>query len=133
MDSCTSDDIDGRQLWLGVHVLGDLEEMTPRQPIYPVPYAWSLRPGAIIEDATSHVKLNYWESFWKHGVYAEAYGTDDDTDYYGVYGYGSDYGVYGDSYDGTGVKGSSYNGEGVRAESTNGVAVHAISTNDTGV
>ena len=49
MDWCTANDINGRQLWLGIEVEGD-GEMTPRQPIYPVPYAWSLRPGALISD-----------------------------------------------------------------------------------
>lgn len=47
MDSCTASDINGRQLWLGIKVGSD-PEMTPRQAIYPVPYAWGLRPGAII-------------------------------------------------------------------------------------
>jgi hypothetical protein len=30
---------DGRALWLGVQVEGDAEEMTPRQPLLPAPYA----------------------------------------------------------------------------------------------
>jgi hypothetical protein len=38
----------GQQLWLGVQV-GTDPEMTPRQPIYPVPYAYTLRSGATIE------------------------------------------------------------------------------------
>jgi len=49
IDSCSAADIDGRQLYLGIEVAAD-GEMTPRQAIYPVPYAWSLRPGAIISD-----------------------------------------------------------------------------------
>jgi hypothetical protein len=40
--------IDGRQLYLSVEV-GDDGEMTPRQFIDNVPYAWSLRPGAKVE------------------------------------------------------------------------------------
>jgi hypothetical protein len=52
MDNCTSSDIDGRQLWLGVKVGSDLE-MTPRRPIYAVPYAWSLRPGANIVNTST--------------------------------------------------------------------------------
>lgn len=47
LNGCTADDLNGRQVWLGVRVGGDAE-MTPRQPIYAVPYAWSLRPGAQI-------------------------------------------------------------------------------------
>ncbi|MBC7249609.1 MAG: hypothetical protein H5T62_04935 [Anaerolineae bacterium] len=49
MDYCTSSDIDGRQLYLGLEVGSD-GEMTPRRAIYAVPYAWSLKPGAIISD-----------------------------------------------------------------------------------
>lgn len=47
---CGSDDMNGRQLYLGVKVDTDVE-MTDRQPIYPVPYAFSLKPGAVISDA----------------------------------------------------------------------------------
>lgn len=46
--------IDGRQLYLGITVGSDAE-MTPRQAILPVPYAWSLRPGAVIKGATSYL------------------------------------------------------------------------------
>ncbi|NIO68723.1 MAG: hypothetical protein GTN71_06690, partial [Anaerolineae bacterium] len=49
MEGCSPWPIDGQQLWLGVEVGSD-GEMTPRQPIYPVPYAWSLKPGAVISD-----------------------------------------------------------------------------------
>ena len=48
--NCGSEDLNGQQLWLGIKV-GTDAEMTDRQPIYPVPYAWSLRPGAVISDA----------------------------------------------------------------------------------
>ena len=40
---------DGRALWLGIKVGSD-PEMTPRQELRPVPYALSLRPGALIKD-----------------------------------------------------------------------------------
>ncbi len=37
--------------------------MTPRRPIYPVPYAWSLRPGAIISNtSTSGRGLEVWSA-----------------------------------------------------------------------
>jgi hypothetical protein len=49
IDYCTSSDIDGKRLYLGIQVAGD-EEMTPRREIYPVPYAFSLLPGAVISD-----------------------------------------------------------------------------------
>jgi hypothetical protein len=42
MDHCY-DDINGQKLWLGIQVGSD-PEMTPRQVIYPVPYALSLGP-----------------------------------------------------------------------------------------
>ena len=41
---------DGQALWLGITVESD-SEMTPRQEIRPVPYALSLRPGAVIQNA----------------------------------------------------------------------------------
>ena len=44
---CSDSEIFGQQLYLGVQVDADAE-MTPRQPIYAVPYARSLRPGADI-------------------------------------------------------------------------------------
>ncbi len=52
IDTCTNDDIDGKDLYLGIQVAGDAE-MTPRQQIYPVPYAYSLVPGALISGTLS--------------------------------------------------------------------------------
>ncbi len=49
---CDSNDITGRELYLGIKVGSDAE-MTPRQPIYPVPYAFSLKPGALISATLS--------------------------------------------------------------------------------
>jgi hypothetical protein len=54
MDFCTASTFNGDQLWLGVQVDSD-PEMTPRQAIYAVPYAWALRPGAIVKGADSYV------------------------------------------------------------------------------
>ncbi|PKO23466.1 MAG: hypothetical protein CVU38_03940 [Chloroflexi bacterium HGW-Chloroflexi-1] len=54
VDSCTASDIDGDQLYLGIKVGADAE-MTPRQPIFAAPYAWTVRPGAIIKGADSYV------------------------------------------------------------------------------
>jgi hypothetical protein len=63
MDWCESSDIDGKRLYLGIQVEGD-EEMSPRESIYPVPYAFSLRPGAIISGSTSSAVLHVenWHS-----------------------------------------------------------------------
>jgi hypothetical protein len=100
--TCNSYDIDGRQLWLGVAVGSDVE-MTPRRPIYAVPYAWTLRPGAeIINPGTT--------SDYAIGLYAESTATGGR----GLYGRASSaapglhpVGVYGqaDALQGTGVRG----------------------------
>src|SRR5574340_735528 len=49
IEGCPANSIYGQRLYLGVTVSGDTE-MTPRQAIYPVPYALSLIPGAIIKN-----------------------------------------------------------------------------------
>lgn len=54
MDFCTASDFNGDQLYLGIKVGADAE-MTPRQEIFAVPYAWGLRPGAIVKGADSYV------------------------------------------------------------------------------
>ncbi len=53
MDFCDLTDITGQQLYLGVKVGLDTE-MTDRQAIYAVPYARSLKPGAIIEQTVTN-------------------------------------------------------------------------------
>jgi len=45
IEGCTPIEIRGYQLYLGIEVESD-GEMTPRQALYPVPYAYSLVPGA---------------------------------------------------------------------------------------
>lgn len=47
LNGCSASDINGRDLYLGVRVESD-PEMTPRQTIYPVPYAYTIVPGAHI-------------------------------------------------------------------------------------
>lgn len=54
MSFCSASDIDGKSLYLGIKVGSD-PEMTPRQAIYPVPYAWTVKPGAIIKGADSYL------------------------------------------------------------------------------
>lgn len=56
MNFCDANDINGQQLYLGIQVAGG-SEMEPRQPIYPVPYAFSLVPGAIISNTGSSYAL----------------------------------------------------------------------------
>jgi len=48
------DAFEGDQMYLGVKV-GDDPEMTPRQPIQGVPYAFNLKPGAVIKGANSYL------------------------------------------------------------------------------
>jgi hypothetical protein len=54
IDTCNFSDINGDQLWLGIQA-GTDPMMTPRQPIYPVPYAFTVRPGTTIKGATSYL------------------------------------------------------------------------------
>ncbi len=53
IDYCHNNDIVGKQLYLGIKVGSD-PEMTPRRAIYAVPYARSLRPGAIISSSSGY-------------------------------------------------------------------------------
>ncbi len=48
------DAFEGDQMYLGVKV-GDDPEMTPRQPIQGVPYAYTVKPGAVIKGANSYL------------------------------------------------------------------------------
>ena len=55
IDLCDAiDAFEGDQLYLGVKV-GDDSEMTPRQPILAVPYAFNVKPGAVIKGANSYL------------------------------------------------------------------------------
>jgi len=131
-------DFNGQELWLEVRVGGEM--LAPRQEILPVPYALSLRPGAVISDTTSYVELNRFRAkpgvgSWKYGVYAKSEGTGLFAFYYGVYGSGSTTGVYGSSDSGTGVYGYSDSGHAVHAQSSGGAfagaALWAQNTNTT--
>ncbi len=97
MGYCTADDINGQELWLGIQVEGD-EEMQPRQLIAPVPYARSLRPGAVIEgDVPGDSVLlvdNHSQSDGSKGVHGIAGGVA-----------GTNYGVYGASLSASGYGG----------------------------
>lgn len=150
VDNCTSDDVDGRQLYLGIQVGSDAE-MTPRRPIYPVPYAMSLMPGARISytplvwsgtyadlegSLGSNISWYLGYSFpllplgrANYGVRAEAGGGDRA---YGVSGHAETtadnseaYGVYG-SADATGTDAAAY---GVYGYSSNGPGVYGTSDN----
>lgn len=47
LEGCSTADIDGKQAYLSIEVEND-GEMTPRRPLYAVPYAYSLVNGAIL-------------------------------------------------------------------------------------
>jgi hypothetical protein len=105
-------DFDGRAMWLGITVGGDAE-MTPRQPIYPVPYAMSLRPGATISDTIGSNPILHIENWNTTGRGLRAYAMATS---------GINYGVVGASRSPSGYGGYFYNsggGTGLRAESEN--------------
>lgn len=127
VNGCTTSDINGRRLYLGLQVEGD-SEMTPRQEIYPVPYAFSLIPGADIVGTIN-------------GASVLAVQNDSSNDSSsGVFGYasastGATYGVYGrsDSANGEGVRGyNASGGPGVVARSVSGnpLEAYGVSTTD---
>jgi hypothetical protein len=105
-DSCP---IDGRQLFLGVEVGSD-GEMTPRQFIDNVPYAWSLRPEAKIESNSSSSILYLNNLGGGVGLWSASI---------------SGAGVHGASGLSAGVEGYSLNGPGVYGESLSGIAIAA--------
>ncbi|MBM3134711.1 MAG: hypothetical protein FJZ89_05360, partial [Chloroflexi bacterium] len=127
MDYCTDEDIDGRQLYLGIQVSGD-SEMTPRQAIYAVPYAWSLRPSANISGTTSEAII-HTENWHTSGRGLRGYAMSAS---------GTNYGVVGASKSPSGYGGYFYNndgGIGLWAKSTGtgsgGTALWVENTNTT--
>ena len=114
--------IDGRRLFLGISVGSD-GEMTPRLSIDTVPYAWSLRPGAVISDSLGSVPILHLENWGTGGRGLRSYamatsganygvvGASRSPDGYGGYFYnnGGGIGLYGQS--------SAAGGVGVLAES----------------
>lgn len=104
MDWCTSDDIDGRQLYLGIQVEDD-PEMAPRQAIYAVPYAWSLRAGAMISGSLNSNAILDIRNYGDGGRGLRSYAMAET---------GANYGVVGASRSPDGYGGFFYNnGEGV--------------------
>ena len=136
MDYCSAGDLNGQQVWLGIKVGGDAE-MTPRQKIYAVPYAWSLRPGAVISDTLAGAILHV-ENWYATGRGLRGYAMSETGENYGVVGASrSPAGQGGHFYNnGGGVGLLSYStgaglaGPGVVAEArgASGVALHAKAT-----
>jgi hypothetical protein len=111
----------GQQLYLGVEVAGD-GEMTPRQPIFAVPYAWSLRPGASIIGSVGPGAILHIENNDPTGRGLRAYAMSTT---------GTNYGIVGASQSPNGLGGYFYNnggGTGLRAESNTGTAIRAQGT-----
>lgn len=103
MDWCDASDIDGKRLYLGIEVEGD-DEMTPRESIYPVPYAFSLRPGAIISGSTSSAILQV-DNYHSSGRSVRAYAMAEE---------GTNYAIVGGSRSPDGYGGYFYNNGGGR-------------------
>ena len=123
MEYCSADDINGRALYLGIQVGSDAE-MTPRQAIYPVPYAWSLRPGATISGTLTGDAILHVENWGSTGRGVRAYAMDQAGVNYAFVGRTrspSGYaGFFSNDGGGTGVYASSstsIGGDGVVAES----------------
>lgn len=124
MDSCTAQDLNGRQVWLGIKVGSDAE-MTPRQAIYAVPYARGLRPGAIISETQAGAVLNVYNhgAGWGLDAYSKGHdavhGRSDASDHAGVSGEntGGGIGVYGSS------TGSGLNGAAIKAKAVGSAGI----------
>ena len=84
IDYCTSSDINGQRLYLGVKVEGD-PEMTPRLAVLPVPYAFSLKPEAIIKGDTDSAILHI-ENAHESGRGLRAYAMAETGTNWGVVG-----------------------------------------------
>ena len=124
MNYCSSSDISGEQLYLGIQVGSDAE-MTPRQAIYPVPYAYRLRPGAVIS-STIHDAILDIENWHSSGRGLRAYAMAES---------GANYGVVGASRSPDGYGGYFYNnsdagGTGLRAWSEASVGLEGYSYDD---
>ncbi|WP_448523156.1 hypothetical protein, partial [Pseudothermotoga sp.] len=120
----------GQALWIQVEIGGTKMAC---QEILPAPYALSLVPGARIFDADSEIYVNralplaLLPPRWaKYGIYGKADGSNADTTYYGVYGNGKHYGVYGYSDSGTAVYAKSDSGVAIRAAGTGVIESNAL-------
>jgi hypothetical protein len=134
----THSHFNGQGLWLEA-ALGN--SRIGCQEILPVPYALSLKPGAIISDTTTSVELNaiYVSSSGGTFGYGARGGATGDLSYNrGLYGYAANsvenIGVLGEGYGpGTGVQGRGDEGDGVRGFSTDGDGVRGHSAHGDGV
>ncbi|MBU0490893.1 MAG: hypothetical protein KKA73_25790 [Chloroflexi bacterium] len=135
-------DFNGQALWLGIKVEADAE-MTPRQPILPVPYALGLRPGALVSATANAVPVlrTYnsgsaaafsGRSLGGNGIYGQS--DVQDPSKAAIYGVALEHasGVYGESVHGYGISGKSQNSVGIYGESLFGTAAISGYAHDTG-
>lgn len=105
--------MNGQQLYLSIQVGSDAE-MTPREPIYAVPYAWSLKPGAVISGSTGSDAIIHLETWSTNGRGLRAYAMSATGANYGVVGASRSPDGYGgyfyDEDDGVGVYGKGNSG-----------------------
>ena len=135
--------IDGRQLFLGITVNDD-PEMTPRQYIDNVPYAWTLRPGAVISDFIGPGPILHLENWDPTGRGLRAYAMSQTGTNYGVvgasrspdgfggyfYNNGAGIALKVNSSDGLGLLATSVSDNAISASSTDGMGLYAYSEND---
>ena len=121
--------LNGQELWLGIKVRDDPEAI-PRQTIFPVAYAMSLRPGAIINGSVSGAPIlqatNSYTTGWGYGVYATSASTTGGS---GVYGTSPYVAVWGNATGSTGRWGGYFqsaapNGSGVMGVASDGAGVN---------
>jgi len=82
---CGSDEMNGQQLYLGIKVEDD-DEMQDRQAIYPVPYAFSLKPGANISGTVGGDAIVHAENSATDGRALRGYATAASGTNFGVVG-----------------------------------------------
>ncbi len=68
IDFQNPDLFNGQALYLGLQVAGEASEMTPRQYLRPVPYALSIRPGAVIRGSIYLGDLGASGYFYVHDI-----------------------------------------------------------------
>ena len=131
---------------MGIQVGSDAE-MIPRTYIDNVPYAYSLRPGAVIRDTLGSNAILHIENLSETGRGLRAYamattgenfgvvGASLSPDGYGGYFYNNGAGtaLWASSDNATALLATSVEGDGISASSDNGLGVYASSVNDYGL
>lgn len=134
IDYCYNGVLWGQKVWFSVQMQGE-SEMTPRQVIYPVPYALGLVPGVVI--SASHANPFSVKTTSASGTAVEGIASSSTGINYGVYGasnspngyagyfynYGSGAGVSSISVAGTAIVAGSLGGPAIRTSSATGTAL----------